>query len=382
MREHIRLGRVAGIDVGINWSVLAIFLLITLGLAAGRFPLLVPGLAPVAYLTAGLVAGLIFFLSLLAHELAHALVAQRNGVEVEGITLWLFGGVARLKGDAPDPGAELRISGVGPLVSLALGGLFFVVRAVSAALGLHALVVDVFTWLSLINVVLAVFNLVPAAPLDGGRILRAILWHRRGDRTGSAITAARAGKGFGWLLVVVGFVFLLLVPGLSGLWLMFVGWFLIAAARAEEQQAELSGVLADVRVREVMSPHPTTAPASVSVQQFLDGYVFPYRYSTFPLTEDDGTLAGLVSLKRVKAVPAEDRWRVAVRGVACPIDDVPIVAPDDSVVDVLPRMADCADGRALVVEGGRLVGIVSPTDVMRQLEIAELRHHPARAHHL
>jgi CBS domain-containing protein len=162
---------------------------------------------------------------------------------------------------------------------------------------------------------------------------------------------------------------------------MLVGWFLIAAARAEEQQAELSGALADVLVRDVMSPNPTTAPASVPVQQFLDGYVFPHRYSTFPLTEADGTLAGLVSLKRVKEVPAEDRWRVAVRDVACPIDDVPIVAPDDRVVDLLPRMADCADGRALVVEGGRLVGIVSPTDVMRQLELAELRH-PARAHHL
>jgi CBS-domain-containing membrane protein len=161
---------------------------------------------------------------------------------------------------------------------------------------------------------------------------------------------------------------------------MLIGWFLIAAARAEEQQAELTGALADVLVRDVMSPHPTTAPASISVQQLLDGFVFPYRYSTFPLTEDDGTLAGLVSLKRVKEVPA-DRWRVAVRDVACPIDDVPIVAPDDRVVDLLPRMANCADGRALVVESGRLVGIVSPTDVMRQLELADLRH-PARSHHL
>jgi Zn-dependent protease/predicted transcriptional regulator len=380
MREHIRLGRVAGVDVGINWSVLAIFLLITVGLAAGRFPLTVPGLDPVAYVTAGLVAGVIFFLSLLAHELSHALVAQRNGVEVEGITLWLFGGVARLKGDAPDPGAELRIAGVGPLTSLVLGGLFFVLAIVSSALDQHPLVVDVFTWLSLINVVLAIFNLVPAAPLDGGRILRAILWRTRGDRTSAAITAAHSGKAFGWLLVVVGLAFLLFVPGLGGLWLMLIGWFLIAAAGAEEQQAEVSGALADVPVRDVMSTQPTTAPASISVQQFLDGYAFPYRYTTFPVT-DDGTLTGLVTLKRVKEVPADDRWRLAVRDVACPIEDVPIAAPDDPVVDLLPRMGNCADGRALVVEGGRLVGIVSPTDVMRQLELAKLRH-PARSHHL
>jgi Zn-dependent protease len=381
MREHIRLGRVAGIDVGINWSVLAIFLLITVGLAAGRFPLLVPGLDTVAYLTAGLVAGLVFFLSLLAHELSHALVARRNGIEVEGITLWLFGGVAKLKGEAPDPGAELRISGVGPLVSLVLGGLFYALRTVSEAADLHPLVVDVFAWLALINVVLAVFNLVPAAPLDGGRILRSILWRRRGDRTSAAITAARSGKGFGWLLVLVGLAVLLFVAGLSGIWLMLVGWFLIAAANAEEQHAQMSGALTGVLVRDVMSQDPTTAPAWIPVQRFLDGYVFPHRYSTFPLTEDDGTPAGLVTLKRVKAVPVDDRSHVAVRDVACPIDDVPVVSPDERLVDVLPRMAGCADGRALVVERGQVVGIVSPTDVMRQLEFAELRR-PSDSHHI
>jgi Zn-dependent protease/predicted transcriptional regulator len=379
MREHIRLGRIAGIDIGINWSVLAIFFLITFGLAAGRFPHLVPGLDPASYVAAGLVAGVIFFLSLLAHELSHALVAQRNGVEVEGITLWLFGGVARLTSEAPDPGAELRIAGVGPLVSLALGGLFFTVATVLATLSLHPLVIDVFAWLALINIVLAVFNLVPAAPLDGGRILRSLLWRRRGDRTSAAVTAARAGKGFGWLLVLLGLAVLLLFAGLGGIWLMLIGWFLTTAAAAEEQHAQVTAALADVRVRDVMSADPTTAPASISVQRFLDEYVFPHRYSTFPLTEDGGTPAGLVTLNRVKAVPAADRPHVAIHDVACPMDDVPVVAPDEPLADVLPRMASCADGRALVVEGGRIVGLVSPTDVLRQLELAKL-HRPTAQH--
>lgn len=373
MREHVRLGRVAGIDVGINWSVLAIFLLITFGLAAGRFPLLVPGLDPVAYIIAGLAAGAVFLLSLLAHELSHAVVAQRNGVGVDGITLWLFGGVARLRSDAPDPGAELRISVVGPLVSLGLSALFFVLAIALAATPTPELVVDVFVWLSLINLVLAIFNLVPAAPLDGGRILRALLWQRRGDRTSAAITASRAGKAFGWFLVTVGFFQLLFVPGLGGIWLMLIGWFLTAAAAGEEQHARTTGALADVRVADVMAPAPTTAPASLPVDRFIDEYVFPNRYSTFPLTDDGGGPAGLITLKRVKEVPPDERSTTSVREVACPLDEVPLVSPDDPLSDLLPRMAGCSDGRALVVEDGRIVGLVSPTDVMRQLDVAELR---------
>lgn len=373
MREHIRLGHVAGVSVGINWSVLAIFLLITFGLAAGRFPAAFPGLDQTAYLVAGLVAGVVFFLSLLAHEVSHAIVAQRNGLEVEGITLWLFGGVARLQGEARDPGAELRIAGVGPLVSLVLSGVFFLVVAILRAAGASGLVVDVFAWLGMINLVLAVFNLVPAAPLDGGRILRAILWRWRGDRTAAAIIASRAGRGFGWFLVALGLAELLFLQGLGGVWLMLIGWFLTTAAAAEEQHARVSGRLTNVRVADVMSPDPTTAPASISVDRFVDEYVFPNRYSTFPLTDDGDTPVGLVTLKRVKRVPVDQRPSTTVRDVACPMDEIPVVNPDEPLAGVLPRMAGCSDGRALVVEDGRLVGLLSPTDVMRHLEVAELR---------
>lgn len=201
MREHIRLGRVAGVDVGLNYSVLAIFLLITLGLATGRFPALFPDQAQVSYWVAGLAAGMLFFVSLLTHEVSHAVVARHFGLEVDTITLWLFGGVANLEGEAPDPAAELRIAGVGPLVSLVLAGAFWIVAVGLAAAGLPGLVADVSVWLAVINLMLAVFNVMPAAPLDGGRILRAFLWRRRGDRTSAAITAARAGRGFGWFVV-------------------------------------------------------------------------------------------------------------------------------------------------------------------------------------
>lgn len=378
MHEHVRLGQIAGVTVGFNWSVLAIFALVTLGLAVGQFPMAYPGRTTAGYAVAGLIAGAVFLLSLLAHEIAHAIVARRNGVDVEGITLWMLGGVARLQGEPSTPAAELRIAGVGPAVSLALAASFALVGALLRAIGSEGLPLGVCMWLATINLVLAVFNLIPAAPLDGGRLLRAALWRLRGDRVSAAITASRAGRRFGWLLVALGLVQFLMV-GVGGLWLMLLGWFITTAATAEEQQVELGDALAGVRVADVMSADPVAVPAGITVDRFLDAYVFAHRHSTFPVT-DDGRLVGLVTLRRVKQVPIHQRDTTQVRQVACPLADVPVVGPDDALSDLLPRMTEATDGRALVVDGDRLVGLVSPSDVVRRLEIAALR--PRRPEHI
>jgi len=266
MHEHVRLGQIAGVTVGFNWSVLAIFALVTLGLALGQFPMVYPGRTTAAYAVAGLIAGAVFLLSLLAHEIAHAIVARRNGVDVEGITLWMLGGVARLQGEPSTPAAELRIAGAGPAVSLALAAGFALVGALLRAIGSEGLPLGVCMWLATINLVLAVFNLIPAAPLDGGRLLRAALWRLRGDRVSAAITASRAGRRFGWLLVALGLVQFLMV-GVGGLWLMLLGWFITTAATAEEQQVELGGALAGVRVADVMSADPVAVPAGITVDR-------------------------------------------------------------------------------------------------------------------
>lgn len=168
--------------------------------------------------------------------------------------------------------------------------------------------------------------------------------------------------------------------GLGGLWLVLIGWFLIASAGAEEQHAQMRGALADVRVRDVMSPDPTVVPGDLTVERFIDDYVFRHRYATFPLADDGHRPAGIVTLNRVKQVPRERRSQLRVRDVACPADGVPTAAPDDLLAELLPRMSGCSDGRALVVEGGRLVGIVSPTDVARRLERADLRDIRAAEH--
>jgi len=373
MTETFRLGHILGVRVGVNWSVVVIFTLITVGLAAGRFPLLYPDLPAGAYVAAGLVAGVVFFGSLLAHELAHAVVARRNDVSVEAITLWLFGGVAKLEGEPATPGADFRVAAVGPAVSLVLAVLFALLGLVLDVAGAPELVVGVALWLGLINAVLAVFNLVPAAPLDGGRILRALLWWQSGDRTRAAVSAARAGRGFGWFLIAAGVGIAVLGGGIGGLWLAFIGWFITMAARGEEDYARMSSTLAGVTVGDVMSADPVTVPAGTTVDRFIDDYVFAHNFSTFPVIDSGGRPVGLVALRDIKAMPVGKRASTTVEDVAVPLPWVTVVTTEQLAVDVLPRMAATTSGRALVMTGNTVVGLVSPVDVMRRLEVAELR---------
>ncbi len=381
MQETLRLGHIAGIRIGVNWTVLVIFALIFVGLAAGRFPLTHPDEEPWAYAVAGGIAAVVFFLSLLAHELAHALVAQRNGIRVEGITLWLFGGVAKLLDEATDPGADLRVAAVGPLVSLALGAAFSLLALGATAIGLAGLVVGALWWLALINAVLAAFNLVPAAPLDGGRILRAALWRRHGDRTRAAVTASRAGRGFGLALVATGLAALVMLPGLGGLWFMLIGWFIMTSAGAEEQHAQLQHTLDGIRVGDVMSHDPVTVTGHLSVDDLVTSYVWRHRFSSFPVVDGSGHPTGLVTLNRIKQVPFGRRGEVSVDSIACPLAEVPQTSPERPLSELLTAMGGATDGRVLVLDAGRVVGLVSPTDITRSLELADLRR-PAERNHL
>jgi Zn-dependent protease/CBS domain-containing protein len=372
MEESVRLGRIAGIPVGLNWSLLVVFWLITWGLAGGWFPSLFPDHSPGAYWAAALVTAVFFYCSLLAHEVGHALVARRNGVGVQGITLWLFGGVAKLEGEAMNPRAALRIAGIGPLVSFGVAGLSTSIAALLIALDAPELAVGVFAWLAVINVILAVFNLVPAAPLDGGRILQGLLWLRHGDRVRASLSASRAGRTFGFVLIGLGLLQFAVGAFIGGVWMVFLGWFLMNAARAEERDVLMRGALDGVSVRDVMSPDPVVGPDWLTVDAFLDEYVMRNRFSAFPVNDWDGALSGLVTLGRLKEVVPERRHEVRVGDVACPLEDVPTAAPGEPMVDLLARMDPRSDGRALVLEGDRLVGIVSPTDVARILEISSL----------
>jgi Zn-dependent protease/CBS domain-containing protein len=369
----LRLGSVRGIRIEANWSVAFIFVLIAFGLATLQFPSVNPHLSALTYAVAGILTAVVFFASLLAHELAHSLVALRYGLRVEKITLWIFGGVSQLSGEVPSPSAEVWIAGVGPLTSLVLGGNLLGAAALFAGTGpARSSVPGVFesalAYLGLTNILLAVFNVLPAAPLDGGRLLRAVVWWRTGDRVKATVWASRSGQAFGWVFIIGGLYATFATRQWTWLWFAFIGWFLIGSATAEAQQAVVTGQLRGIRVSQIMTPDPVTVPGSATVSEFLDGDLFRARHQGFPVIQDGQGTTGLVTISRIRQVPPGERDRTKLADIACPLADVATAAPDDSVADLLPRLTACADRRALVFRDGRLAGIVSPSDIARMLD--------------
>jgi Zn-dependent protease/predicted transcriptional regulator len=365
VRDSITIGRIAGISVGVNWSWLIVFALIAWTLAVSIFPSTNPGLGDGAYIAMALVAALLFFTSLLLHEYGHALQARRDGMEIEGITLWLFGGVAKFKGMFPSAGAEFRIAIAGPLVSLVLGLLFL---GVPMLLGLPSTVDGVLFWLGSINVALLVFNLLPALPLDGGRILRSILWYARGEFASATHIAAWIGRAFGYLFVAAGVALLVFSSPVTGIWLAFIGWFLLQAAGAEDRFVAAREALGGLRVRDVMARDPVTAPAGITLGQFMDDVAWSRPYTTYPVTEN-GEVVGLLPFRRVAEVPRAEWDRRTVRDCMIPREDVPVVREDDELVLAAGEVAEHDVNRALVLDAGKLVGLLSVTDVARALQM-------------
>jgi Zn-dependent protease/CBS domain-containing protein len=365
VRDSFTIGRIAGISVGVNWSWLIVFALIAWTLAVSIFPSTNPGLGDGSYIGMALVAALLFFTSLLLHEYGHALQARRDGMEIEGITLWLFGGVAKFKGMFPSAGAEFRIAIAGPLVSLVLGLLFL---GVPMLLGLPSTVDGVLFWLGSINVALLVFNLLPALPLDGGRILRSILWYARGEFASATHIAAGIGRGFGYLFVAAGVALLVFSSPVTGIWLAFVGWFLLQAAGAEDRFVAAREALGGLRVRDVMARDPVTAPAGITLGQFMDDVAWSRPYTTYPVTEN-GEVVGLLPFRRVAEVPRAEWDRRTVRDCMIPREDVPVVREDDELILAAGEVAEHDVNRALVLDAGKLVGLLSVTDVARALQM-------------
>lgn len=372
MTATFGLGRIGGVRIGVHWSVLVIVVLLVAGVAFGQLPVTAPGYSVAAYLIAGVVTAALFVFSIFAHEIGHALVAKREGVEVDSITLWLLGGVARLRGTARTPGAELRIAGVGPLVSVLAGLIFGALAWIAGVSGFPLLAVAVLGYLAVINTVLAVFNLVPAAPLDGGRILRAIIWAWKGDRHRATVWSARAGRVFGFALIGFGLVRMMLGSLGAGVWWVIIGLFIVSVATAEERISELGTTLAGVRVRDVMTPRPYVVDALMTVSAFLRDVAPVRRHAAFPLVDPDGQLHGMITLNRLRAVAPDDRDTTVLRDVACPPEEIPRADQDEPLTALLARMDGCADGRALVFERGRVIGIVSPSDISRAVSLRGL----------
>lgn len=364
MQASFRLGRVAGIEVGANWSWLLVVALVVWVLASGVFPESNPGLSDGSYVAMAAVATVLFFLSLLLHELGHAIRARAEGMELDGITLWVFGGVAKFKGSFPSAGAEFRIAIAGPLVSLAIG-LSFVAAAM--AFSLPDAVDAVVFWVGQINLFLLVFNMLPALPLDGGRVLRSALWARRGDFSAATRTASGLGRVFGQLLVAWGLLIAILGGAIGGLWLAFIGWFLLMAAEGEAAAAGVRSALAGMRVGDVMVRDPVTVGPDLTLRAFMDDVFLSHRHTTYPVVDDRHTI-GLVSFRRVADVPRGEWDTRRVRDCMVPVADALVLREDADLADAVTELASTEPRRALVCVEGRLRGLVSVTDTARVLQ--------------
>jgi Zn-dependent protease len=375
MGDSFELGRIAGIRIGVNWSWLVVFALIVWTLAATIFPDSNPGLSDGTYLAMAIVAAVLFFVSLLLHELGHALVARREGVEIEGITLWLFGGVAKFKGMFPSAGAEFRIAVAGPIVSLGIGVFFVLIALVG---DLPEAVDGVVGYLGYINLVLLVFNLIPALPLDGGRVLRSILWQTKGDFRWATNVAAEVARVFAYLFIGLGLAEVFFLNSFAGVWLAFLGWFLLQAAGAEARYLATRQALGGLRVRDLMVRDPITVAPDLSLGRFMDEVVWPHRHTAYPVV-DDGRAVGLLPFRSVAEVPRGEWDGRSVRDAMLSLDDVPALAEDDDLVDALAKLGSSDVRRGLVLDDGSLAGLLSITDLSRALEVGGRRRRLRRA---
>lgn len=345
MRGSLRIGKVAGIPVTVHWSLIVIGLLIVMSLSS-QF-----GVSAAA----ATIGALFFFASILAHELAHAMVARKVGIPTESIDLWILGGMARLTREAPSPKAEVVMAGAGPLTSLVLGGAF---TALGIATG-H----EVIAWLGVINLLLGGFNLLPAAPLDGGRILQGVLWWRNKDRRRSGIIAARAGLVLGYLFIGLGLV--QLATGGGGLWTVLLGWFVSSSARQEEMTHRTLGAIDGLRVGQVMSPIEPT----LDDYETIDGAIahLGRDHDIVGVRNFGGSVEGVVSLRQLARLPERLRQSVRIREVTVPVERLGNAVAAEEVANVLGRMHAPIPAIAVWGPESRLLGLVTGEALRRRL---------------
>jgi len=369
MRRGIPLFRLAGIRIRLDYSWLLIFALVWWSLSAGYFPNVSPEAPAWATWLAGLASTLLFFLSVLAHELSHSLMALRAGIEVPSITLFLFGGASEMEDEPDSAGSELAIAAVGPLTSLGLGAIFLAGAWLlpETAPPLAAGVVEYLGW---INLALGVFNLLPGLPLDGGRVLRALVWWRTGSRTRASQAASDAGKGLAVGIMVLGGIQIFAGGLVGGLWLVLIGLFIRGLAGAERTQMWLRRALEQVTVGEVMTRDVVTVPAHVTVRELVEDYLLRLGHRGFPVVEN-GSPVGVVSVEDVKDVAPEDRDRVTVRECMIPADDR-VLPPDESLWHALRTLERTGAGRMLVLgASGELQGMLTKAGLLRFLQLRQ-----------
>jgi Zn-dependent protease/predicted transcriptional regulator len=360
--------RVGGVQIAIDYSWILIFLLVVWSLSAGYFPRTYPGQSVGAYWAIGTVATLLFFASVVAHELMHALMANRLGQPVRRITLFIFGGMAHLSREPSDPATELKIAAVGPLTSFFLGGVFWLAQGWAETAQSGTLVVAMFGYLAIINVTLAVFNLLPGFPLDGGRLLRAALWYRWRDLRRATAAAANWGSGIGLGLIALGAFEIFGGALVGGLWLILIGAFLRGAAQSTYQHLVAEQALGAAHVRDLMVVQPAAVPADATVTQAVNEHFLRHGFGGYPVVRD-GHVEGVVTLRQVKECSPAERDRRTVGDIMRHADGSLCVAASASAADALRQMRDVDSGRLLVTDHGNVIGLITRSGISRFVQI-------------
>jgi Zn-dependent protease/CBS domain-containing protein len=387
MRDGIRIGRIFGINIYLDWSWIFIFLLITWSLAVGVFPAWHPDWSPGLSFAVAIVASLLFFASILIHELSHSLVAKARGLPVRSITLFLFGGASNIEREPHDPKTEFLMAVVGPLTSIILGFIFLFLGGTLAS-RMGGIMMDdpvqtisrlsplltLFLWLGPINIFVGLFNLLPGFPLDGGRILRSILWAVTKNFRLATLWAAGVGHVIAWLLIISGLTmaFGVTIPlfgtGLiNGLWLIFLGWFLNVAASRSYHQVVIQDLLDDVPVSLLMRNNVEAVSPDISVSTLVYKYIIDTGESAFPIVEGD-RIVGLVSLEDVRKIQ-RDAWdRTIVREIMTGADKLAVVSPEEKVSEALNQLEKRDVRQVPVVQNGHLIGLLRRRDIMKWLQ--------------
>jgi Zn-dependent protease/CBS domain-containing protein len=373
MPSSIKFGKIGGIEVGVHWSWIPIFILFTWLFATGTLDHFFPHWSAAAKWTAGAITSAIFFASLLAHELAHSFVARSKGLDVKGITLFFIGGVSNLGGEPRSAGDEFQISVVGPLTSLAMGAVFGVGWA-----AIHPFspgIAGVSAQLAVINASLAVFNMVPGFPLDGGRVFRSIIWQRTRNLRRATRIASMAGEGVGYLLMGAGVVFFIFGNVIGGVFYFVLGLFLRSIAAGSYQQMLVDETLAGLKARDAAMQNCEVVSPDLSVENVVDDYVLRRNVRCFPVQSGD-SLLGLVTLEDIRHVP-RDEWAVTpVEKAMTSYERLHAVSPDDDLRQVLRMMAEQDVNQVPVVDDGRLIGLISRSDILRLIQTRrELQEH-------
>lgn len=366
--KGLKLGRLRGVDISMDLGVIPLLGVLSFLLATSILPHSAPDHVDLTYWTVAIVVSILFVVSLLAHELAHSLMARRLGIGVTGIVLWLFGGVSEMDSEPETPGAGFKIAVVGPLASLAAGGIFLLASFGLDAVSGPRIYVAALQWLGIVNVALGVFNLLPAAPLDGGHVVAAVMWKIRGDRLGGQISAAFLGRILGAGLAGLGLFQLAATGSWLAIWNIGLGLMLFQSARYREQALRIQRAVAGKRVGDLMDTTARSAPPTATVSQAVASALGSGTQSAVPIVDWDGRVLGLVESNDLYAVP-KDRWDdTTALSVGRAVGSFVTAVPTDKVTDLLERMAEHGRRHAAVLADGHLIGLVGPEQIMERLQ--------------